>query len=72
LGLLDYGLGLTVKVLKVKGVGCRVCGLESRDLESGFVACRGTSPIERRPPPWVPPRTLGIGLQQGPGGVVFL
>ena len=24
---------------------------------------RGTSPIRKRPPPYAPPRTLGIGLQ---------
>ena len=24
---------------------------------------RGTSPIRKRPPPWDPPRTLGIGLR---------
>ena len=24
---------------------------------------RGTSPIRRHPPPWDPPRTLGIGLR---------
>jgi len=33
---------------------------------------RGTSPMKTPPPPWNPPRTLGIGLREGPGGVRFL
>jgi hypothetical protein len=33
---------------------------------------RGTSLIRKRPPPHNPPVTLGIGLQQGHGGVIFL
>jgi len=33
---------------------------------------RDTSPIRRRPPPQDPPRTLGIGLLQGPTGGLFL
>ena len=28
--------------------------------------------IRKRPPPWDPPRTLGIGLRWGPRGVHFL
>ena len=33
---------------------------------------KGTSPIRNRPPSYDPPRTLGIGLLQNPGGVRFL
>jgi hypothetical protein len=33
---------------------------------------RGTSPIKKRPPPQEPPRTLRIGLRQGPRGMRFL
>ena len=35
-------------------------------------ACRGTSPIRKPPSPYDPPKTLGIGLWQGPRGVRFL
>ena len=35
-------------------------------------AYEGTSPIRKRPPPKTLPRTLGIGLRQGPRGVRFL
>jgi len=30
---------------------------------------RVTSPIRKRPSPWDPPRTLSMGLLQGPRGV---
>ena len=33
---------------------------------------RGTSPVRKRPPPYDPPMTLGIGLRQGPRGVRVL
>jgi hypothetical protein len=33
---------------------------------------RGNFPIRKRPSPQEPPRTLGIGLLQGPRGVHFL
>ena len=33
---------------------------------------RGTSPIRKRPPSQDPPRTLGIGIRQGPKGLRFL
>ena len=33
---------------------------------------RGTLPMGKRPPPWDPPETLGIGLLQCPRGFHFL
>ena len=33
---------------------------------------RVTSPVRKRPTPWDPPRTLGVGIRWGPGGVLFL
>jgi len=32
----------------------------------------GTAPIRKRPPPWDPHRSLGIGLRKGPRGRCFL
>jgi hypothetical protein len=36
------------------------------------VVYRGTSPIRKRPPPYDPPMTLGLGLRYGLTGVRFL
>ena len=33
---------------------------------------RGTSLIRNHPPPYDPPKTLDIGLREGPGGLHFL
>ena len=41
-------------------------------LRLGFGVYRGTSLIRKRQTPQDPPRTLGIGLRQGPGEVRFL
>ena len=41
-------------------------------VERAWHMYRGTSPIRKRPPTSDPPRTLGIGLRQGPMGVRFL
>ena len=53
--------------------GPRTCGSEVTSLgNKGVNRCRGSSPIRKRPPPYDPPRTLGIGLRQGPRWVCFL
>ena len=48
------------KMFSEQGLGAR-----------GACAYRGTSPIRKRPPPWDPPRALGVGLLWGPRGVRF-
>ena len=35
----------------------------SETVPVGVHAYRGTFPIRKRPPPWDPPQTLGIGLR---------
>ena len=46
--------------------------LDIHNAAKGRTVYRGTSPIRKRPPPYDPPTTLGIGIRQGPRGVRFL
>ena len=57
-------LGFRCKVLGLKFM---VRGLQVEGV--GFEAYRGASLMRKRSPPKDPPRTLGIGLRQGPRGV---
>ena len=77
--------GMTSMVLKTftqkwlkprpsSGFDCRIRAefARQRQYTLGIQGSRGTSPVRKRPPPYDPPKTLGIGLREGPTRRQFL
>jgi hypothetical protein len=60
----------------LQGLVLDVCTSAAQEMNQPWPAKkhlpRGASPVRKRPPPWDPHRTLGIGLRWGPRGVRFL